>query len=80
MEGLDDVVVGAGVEAGDFVAERVARGQHQDGRARLRGPHAPTDLEAVEAGQHDVEQEQSGIVCSKRNQGGSAVRRRVKTV
>ena len=29
-ERLDEVVVGAGVEAGDAVVDRVARGQHQD--------------------------------------------------
>ena len=54
-ERLDQVVVGAGVEPGDAVGHGVARGQEQD-----RGLHAPAaqpaaDLEPVDAGQHDVE-------------------------
>jgi hypothetical protein len=58
------VVVGAAVETGDPVANRVARGQHQD-----RGPDAglaqsPADLEAVDAGKHQVEDDR--VVLDRR--------------
>ena len=46
-ERLDEVVVGAGVESGDAVAERVLRGQHQHRRARAARAHPPAHLEAV---------------------------------
>jgi hypothetical protein len=32
VEGLDEVVVGAGIEALDAIGRRVARGQHQERR------------------------------------------------
>ena len=54
-EGLGEVVVGAGVEAGDDVEVGVAGGEHQDGRAVARLAEAFGDGEAVEAGEHDVE-------------------------
>ena len=55
MEGLHDIIVGAGIEALDFVAPAVARGQHQD---RHRPPGlAPVaeDRNAVLLRQADVE-------------------------
>ena len=54
-ERLDEVVVGAGVEAVDAVVDRVARGEHQHRRAVARGAQPPADLEAVDARHHDVE-------------------------
>ena len=64
IEGLDEIVVGPGVEPGDAVRDGVARGQHQDrqapagallGRAKASG-----DLDTVEARQHEIEDEQVG--------------------
>ena len=49
-EGLRQVVVGAGVEAGDAVVERVAGGQHDDRRRAAAGPEPTRDLEPVESG------------------------------
>ena len=54
-ERLDEVVVGAGVEPGHPVADRVARGQHQDRHLGPRRPDAAGDLETRDVGQPDVE-------------------------
>lgn len=55
--GLDDVVVGAGLQADDDVEVVTAGGQHDDRQlAALADPAA--DLHAVDAGQHEVEQQQ----------------------
>jgi hypothetical protein len=54
-ERLDQVVVGAGVEALDAVVDGVARGEHEHRRAVAGLAHAPADLEAVDAGHADVE-------------------------
>ena len=56
-EGLGDVVVGAGLEADDLVQLGVLRGEHQDvGVAELA--HPPADLDAVDVGQAEVEDDQ----------------------
>ncbi len=54
-ERLDEVVVGAGVEAGDAVVDLLARGQHQHGRAVAAVAQPAADLEAVDVGHRDVE-------------------------
>ena len=54
-ERLDDVVVGAGVEPGDPVRDAVPRGEHQDRDAAASGAHPPGDLEPVDVGQADIE-------------------------
>ena len=55
-ERLGQVVVGAGAQAGEFLVERVARGQHQHRRRLARFlAQAPADLDAVQARQHQVE-------------------------
>ena len=54
-ERLDQVVVGAGIEAGDAVVDRVARGEHEDRRAVAGLAHAPAHLEAVDVRHGDVE-------------------------
>jgi len=54
-ERLDDVVVGAGVEPAHPVADRVACGEHEDGRPYAALPERAARLEPVDAGQHDVE-------------------------
>ena len=58
-ERLGEVVVGAHGQADDEVGLRIPGGQHQDGD----GPVAldlPAHLEAVEAGEHEVEDDEIG--------------------
>ena len=59
LEGLDQVVVGAGVEAGDAVLGLGPRGQHQDRHVALLA-QAAADLDPVEPGQAEVEHDQVG--------------------
>ena len=54
-ERLGQVVVGAAVEPGDAVLDRVARGQHQDRRPDAVVAQPAAGLEAVDARQHHVE-------------------------
>ena len=55
--GFGHVVVGAELEPGDAVGLLVAGGQHHDRHVRVRADPA-ADLEAVDAGQADVEHDQ----------------------
>ena len=55
VERLRQVVVGAGVEAGDAVVDGVASSQHQHGRPDAVASQAAADLEAVHSGQHHIE-------------------------
>ena len=55
VERLDEVVVGAGVQAVDPVADRVARGEHEDRHAVAGRAQPPRHLEAVDVRQADVE-------------------------
>src|SRR5690606_34885804 len=61
-EGLDEVRVATQVEAFDAIGELTAGGQEQDGRADAGTPERPCQGEAVEAGQHHVEDE--GVVLA----------------
>ncbi len=54
IEGLRQIVVCANLEAGDLVEVVVAGRQHQDGQS-VRLPDAPANLEPVEIGEHQVE-------------------------
>ncbi len=55
VERLDEVVVGAGVEAADPVGRRVARGEHEErGRARV-APGPGDDVDALRAGHPPVD-------------------------
>ena len=59
LEGLDQVVVGAAVEAVDAVLGLGAGGQHQDRHVAV-GAQAAADLDPVEARQAEVEDDQVG--------------------
>src|SRR5258705_7245285 len=61
LERLDEVVVGPGVEPLDARLDGVAGGQHQD-RHVVGGAQAARDLDAVEAGQPEVEDDEIGVV------------------
>ena len=54
-EGLDEVVVGARVEARDAVVDGVARGEQEHRHALARGPQPAGHLEPVDARHGDVE-------------------------
>ena len=71
-EGLGDVVVGAGLEADDLVELGVLRREHQHvGVAELAHPAA--DLDAVDVGQPEVEDDQVERVQGGRANGGLPV-------
>ena len=55
LERLDDVVVGAGLQAQHDVDGVGLRREHDDRHARL-GADRPADVDAVHAGEHEVEQ------------------------
>lgn len=71
-EGLGDVVVGAGLEAEDAVGLLVAGGQHEHGQVGARA-QLPAHREAVEVGEHEVEED--GVVGGSQRllQAGEAV-------
>ena len=68
LERLDDVVVGPGLEADDHVDGVALRGEHHDRHAGL-GADLLADVDAVLAGQHQVEQHQVGLVVAERVEG-----------
>ena len=61
-ERLGHVVVGAGVERGDLVGLAVAHGQHDD-RHRAPAAQAADHVDAVDAGQAEVEDDDVGVVA-----------------
>ena len=72
LERLDDVVVGAGLQAHDDVDGVGLRGEHDDRHAGL-GADLAAHLEAVDAREHDVEEHQVGAVLAEDADGGGAV-------
>ena len=67
LERLDDVVVGAGLQADHDVDGVALGGEHDDGYAGLRADLL-ADVDAVLAGQHQVEQHHVGPVVVERLQ------------
>ncbi len=61
-EGLGDVVVAADGEAGDLVLRVVLRGEEQDGGGVARGTQPLGHAEPVHVGEHDVEDDQVGLL------------------
>ena len=59
-EGLDDVVVGPGLQPADALVDLVARGQHAHGHLVAALAQAAQDLQAVEVGHVEVEQNDGG--------------------
>ena len=72
-ERLDQVVVGAGVEALDAIRDRVARGEHQHGRAVAGGAQAAADLEPVGLGHEHVEHDRVRRLVGERVERLAAV-------
>ena len=63
-ERLGEVVVGAGLEPGDHVVG-VGPGRHHDDRHVARSADRPAHLEAVDAGQHDVDEHDVGRLAAE---------------
>ncbi len=57
LEGLGQIIVGAELQPDDAVHGVAARGEHED-RGVAPGADAPAHFEAVEVGQHQIEDEQ----------------------
>ena len=72
-ERLGHVVVAADGEAGHLVLDRVAGGEEEDGALHAVRAEAAGDLEAVEVGEHDVEDDQVGRMLLCDRQGLAAV-------
>ena len=65
VEGLDEVVVGAGPQAADLLFHLALGGQHDDrdvGAGAFLGPDLRRHLVAVELRQHDVEEHEGGVI------------------
>ena len=54
-EGLGQVVVRSGIEAGDSLADRIAGGEHEDGQVVAGTTKTTAHFESVESRHHDVE-------------------------
>ena len=72
IEGLDDVVVGAALEALDDIRGVAFGREHDDRDSRLLA-NARADLDAVNAGKHKVEKNQVRLRESERLDSASAV-------
>ena len=72
-ERLGHVVVGAAVEGGDRVGDRVAGGEHDDRHPAALGAQLVEDLEAVHAGQADVEHHQVEAARERLVEAGRSV-------
>ena len=80
-EGLDDIVVGPGVEAVDAVLDGVARRQHQDRSVIAARPQLPGDLQAIALWHQHVEHDRvQRISRSDRTESLLAVRRQLDVV
>ena len=73
-EGLDDVVVGPGLQPADAVVDLVARREHADRHLVAALAQAAQDLEAVEVGHAQVEQDDRRMHALGRLQRRAAAR------
>lgn len=72
-EGFGDVVVGSCCQTGDAVLDGVFGGEEEAGDVGVEGADALEEFEAVEAGHHDVEDENVGPPGAGGGEGGGAV-------
>src|SRR5437667_188534 len=72
-ERLYEIVVGAGVESFDAIADGRARGQHEDRDLIAGGPQAAADLDTVETGQTEIEDDGVVRVRHRELQAGGAL-------
>ena len=73
VEGLDQVIVGAGVESAHAVGDRVARGDHQHGHGEAALAQRGEQFETGFPGQAQVEQHQFVHRVGQREFGRAAV-------
>ena len=71
-ERLGQVVVGAALQAGDFLRDGVARREHDDRRTAGRA-QLPADAHAVQTRQHQIEHHQIGCMVADGGQAGESV-------
>ena len=71
-ERLDEVVVGAGLEACDAVGDLVARGQHQDRELAPVGPQPAGELEPVEPRHQDVDDREVELFGFERSRSSAS--------
>ena len=74
-ERLGEVVVGAGLQAGDAVGDAASGAEHQHRRPRVVLAQPPAGLEAVDARKHDVEDDDLRGPLGERRQAALAGRR-----
>ena len=74
-ERLRDVVVAAGAERLDLVLDRVLRGEEEDRRLEAALAQPAADLDALDVGEHPVEDDQVGLDARDRGERVAAVRR-----
>jgi D-alanyl-D-alanine carboxypeptidase/D-alanyl-D-alanine-endopeptidase (penicillin-binding protein 4) len=73
IEGLDDVIVRAGVQPGHTVPDVIARGQHDDRGGVAAPPQLAQHVEAVAPRQAEIEQHQVERRRAQRRGRGLAV-------
>ena len=71
-KGLDQIVVGAGVEAGHPIRHGVARGD-QDDRSWLGGLESPADFQTADTGEQHIQQRDIPLPVQGQSQAGQAV-------
>jgi hypothetical protein len=78
MHRLGQVIIRAGLKAGDLIPYRRLRREHQDGDgggARV-GPQAPADLQTIHIRHHHVQDDQVRLLGLRFGQGLGAAGRR----
>src|SRR5271155_2224860 len=72
-----EVIVGTGIQAGDYVGQCIASREHQDGNIASAIAQLLGHLEAVESGEHHIKENQIEGSVSGKLQGGAAIGREV---
>lgn len=72
-EGLDEVVIGSGVESGDSIFDGVAGGEHEDGGCIAHVAEGLADLDPVFDWDHEIEDDGSVAVFDGEIEGGFSI-------
>ena len=73
LEGLEDVVIGAGVQSGDAVVQGVAGGDDEHRQGGGLAADAAQYLQAVAAGQAEVQQDEVVVLGAQGREGAVAI-------
>jgi hypothetical protein len=68
MEGLDEVVVGAEFHGFDGAIHHVVGAHHEDDGGGIGFFQSAQDFDAIDAGQHDVEESEVGLLLGEQGQ------------